>query len=35
MPGATTGVSREAVEKLLKKQYNDVKQYTKVERFEI
>jgi len=35
MPGATTGVSREAVEALLKSQYSSVKQYTKVEEFRI
>jgi sugar/nucleoside kinase (ribokinase family) len=33
MPGATTGVSRETVEVLLKSQYSSVKQYTKVEEF--
>jgi len=35
MPGATTGVSKETVEKLLKHQYNDIRQNTRIEKFMI
>lgn len=35
MPGATTGVSKETVEKLLKHQYNDIRQNTRMEKFMI